>query len=85
MGLNIKNPRTESLIAELVELTGEGKTEAVTLAVEERIRRLRERKGHGRLKAMKEIADKMAPLFKPPYDTIDHGDLLYDKETGLPK
>jgi antitoxin VapB len=85
MGMSIKNQRTESLIAELAELTGEGKTEAITVAVEERIRRLREHQGYGRLKGMKEIADKMAPLFKPPYDTIDHGDLLYDNETGLPK
>ena len=31
------------------------------------------------------IADETAPLFKPPYDTIDHAELLYDRETGLPK
>jgi antitoxin VapB len=85
MGLSIKNRRTEGLVAELAEMTGEGKTEAITVAVEERIRRLREQTGYGRLKGMKEIADKMAPLFKPPYDTIDHGELLYDEETGLPK
>jgi antitoxin VapB len=85
MGLNIKNPRTVGLIDELTGLTGENKTEAITVAVEERLRRLREQEGHGRLKAMMEIADKMAPLFRPPYDTIDHGELLYDDETGLPK
>lgn len=85
MGLNIKNQRAEGLIAELAGLTGENKTEAVTVAVEERLRRIRQQKGHGRLKAMKEIADKMAPLFKPPYDAIDHDELLYDKKTGLPK
>jgi antitoxin VapB len=82
MGLNIKNPRTESLIEELAALTGENKTEAVTVAVEERIRRLREQKGHGRLKAMMEIADKMAPLLK---DMPDIDEYLYDEKTGLPK
>jgi antitoxin VapB len=82
MGLNIKNPRTEKLVAELAALTGEGKTEAVTVAVEERIRRLREQKGHGRLNAMMEIADKMAPLLK---DMPDIDAYLYDEKTGLPK
>jgi len=84
MGLNIKNQRAEQLIRELAEMAGEGKTEAVTVAVEERLQRLRSRKS-GRLAKMRAIAAEMAPLFKPPYDTIEHGELLYDPETGLPK
>lgn len=82
MGLNIKNVRTEKLIVELAGLAGEGKTEAVTKAVEERIRRLRAQKGHGRLEAMMAIADEMAPLLR---DMPDIDDYLYDKKTGLPK
>lgn len=85
MGINIKNPETERLIRELAEAAGEGQTEAVTKAVAERLQRIRSEQGHGRLRRMTEIADRMASLFKPPYDTIDHADLLYDKETGLPK
>jgi len=85
MGINIKNLETERLIRELAEAAGEGQTEAVTKAVAERLARIRGDQGHGRLKRMTEIAEQMAPLFKPPYDTIDHADLLYDKETGLPK
>lgn len=85
MGINIKNPETVRLIKELAELTGEGQTAAVTEAVKERIANIRKTKGYGRYEKMMAIADEMAPLFKPPFDTIDHAELLYDEETGLPK
>jgi antitoxin VapB len=54
----------------------------VTIAVREALDRLDKRGLAERLMA---IARETGPLFKPPYDTIDHADLLYDKETGLPK
>jgi antitoxin VapB len=41
MALNIKNPETERLAAEVAELTGESKTQAVTVALRERRERLR--------------------------------------------
>ena len=40
MALNIKNPHVEELAAELAELTGESKTEAIRRALEERKQRL---------------------------------------------
>jgi antitoxin VapB len=40
MALNIKNPETERLAAEVAEMAGESKTEAVRRALEERKRRL---------------------------------------------
>jgi len=40
VALNIKNPRVESLAAEVAELTGETKTEALRKALEERRARL---------------------------------------------
>lgn len=40
MGLNIKNTEVERLVAEVAELTGETKTEAVRVALVERRRRL---------------------------------------------
>ncbi|HVY20803.1 MAG TPA: type II toxin-antitoxin system VapB family antitoxin [Bauldia sp.] len=82
MGINIKNPETEQLIRELAAKTGKGQTEAVTIAVREALARLERRGLAERLMA---IAEQTAPLFKPPYDTIEHGDLLYDKDTGLPR
>lgn len=39
--LNLKNPEVERLAAEVSELTGESKTEAIRRALEERRRRLR--------------------------------------------
>ena len=41
MALNIKNPEVERLAAEVAELTGESKTEAIRRALEERRARLR--------------------------------------------
>jgi antitoxin VapB len=88
MGINIKNPETERLIRELAQLTGEGKTEAVTGAVREKLERLHaDTVAQKRIKAMKEIADKTAPLLKDfDMDEALYGeDGLYDRETGLPK
>ena len=88
MGINIKNAETERLIRELAALTGEGKTEAVTKAVREKLERLgADAVAAKRIKAMKEIADKMAPLMKDfDMEEFLYGeDGLYDPETGLPK
>jgi antitoxin VapB len=41
MPLNIKNSEVERLVAEVADLTGESKTEAVRRAMGERLRRLR--------------------------------------------
>lgn len=41
MALNIKNVETERLAAEVAELAGESKTQAVTVALRERRERLR--------------------------------------------
>lgn len=41
MSLNIKNPEAERLAAEVAELAGESKTQAVTVALRERRERLR--------------------------------------------
>ena len=37
MALNIRNPKTEKLACDLAELTGETKTKAVTIALQERL------------------------------------------------
>ena len=88
MGINIKNPETQRLIRELVALTGEGKTEAVTNAVREKIERLHaETTAEARYKAMGEIANRTAPLLKDfdMEEALYGEDGLYDRETGLPK
>ena len=43
MSLNIKNPEAHKLARELAECTGESLTEAVTLALRERLERIQRR------------------------------------------
>jgi antitoxin VapB len=84
MSLNIKNEETNRLIHELADLTGETLTGAVTNAVNERLMRIR-RDRQGRLaEHLLRIGRETAPLFKEPYRSAKHGELLYD-ESGLPK
>ncbi len=88
MGINIKNPETERLIRELAAKTGKGQTEAVTIAVREALdRHSDETRKRERLRAMREISAKTAPLLKGlDMDEAMYGENgLYDRETGLPK
>jgi antitoxin VapB len=84
MGLNIKNDETHQLAQELAALTGESMTAAVTVAVRERLDRLRARKRGSLADRLMAIGKDCAPRLKEPFRTIDHGDLLYD-ERGLPR
>lgn len=83
--LNIKNEQTYELAKKLADITGESLTEAVTQAVRERLARVERPDPEERLRRIMEIADRAAPGFVEPYRSMDHGDLLYDDETGLPK
>jgi len=82
MGLNIKDKHTHRLAKELACLTGETVTAAVTEAIRERLERIRSREDLA--ERIAQIGRECAALFKEPYKSIDHGDLLYD-EKGLPK
>jgi antitoxin VapB len=85
MALNIKNEETYRLAKELARQNGETLTAAVTIALKERIERQKELPKHeGRLEWLLKLSEQTAPLLKdlPPSDKI--GDLLFDKETGLP-
>jgi antitoxin VapB len=85
VGLNIKNERAHQLAAELARLTGESLTTAVTLALEERLERMkRERGGPNLADRLLEIGKDCAGRLKEPFRSADHGDLLYD-ERGLPR
>lgn len=80
--LNIKNAQAVKLAQELARETGETLTEAVLKALQERLERVGRT---DRLARMREISDEMSRRFKEPWKSVDHGDLLYDSETGLPK
>ncbi|HEX3829728.1 MAG TPA: type II toxin-antitoxin system VapB family antitoxin [Sporichthyaceae bacterium] len=86
MSLNIKNPETHALVRQLAERTGESMTEAVTIAVRQRLDRLGRSDAdiQARLAAIEEIARRVAPHMSEEARTIDHADLLYD-ESGLPR
>ena len=84
MALNIRNPETERLAAELSQLTGETKTQAVTEALRERLERMRQRRHGGRRLAdeLNEIARHCASL--PVRDGRRADEILGYQEHGLP-
>lgn len=87
MGLNIKNAETEELARELSAVTGESITRAVTVAVRERLDRVRARDDRDAAvprARIRDIARDAAVRWVEPYRSEDHGDLLYD-EAGLPR
>lgn len=84
LALNIKNKETCRLIEELSRATGENMTEAVTEAVRERLKRVREQRKQSPAERLLAIGKDCAAHLKGPYRSADHDDLLYD-EKGLPR
>lgn len=83
MALNIRNPETEKLAAELAKLTGETKTQAVTLALRDRLQRLRRQRSGRRLASeLDEIALHCASL--PVLDPRGPDEIVGYDEHGLP-
>lgn len=84
MSLNIKNPKTFRVAHELAELTGESLTGAVTVAVQERLERLRGSGQPGLAERLLEIGRDTAARLPEDLRAVDHADVLYD-ESGLPR
>ena len=85
MSLNIKNADAHNLAQELAELTGESLTEAVTVALRERLERVRHQQdAHDLSEQLMAIGRDAASHFPKDFKSTDHGDFLYD-ERGLPK
>ena len=83
MSMNIKDRKTHDLAREVAKETGETITEAVNVALRERLERIRDgRRKKKRLAALMEIGRQGAKMFPGPH--VDHAELLYD-ESGLPK
>ncbi|MEQ1707524.1 MAG: type II toxin-antitoxin system VapB family antitoxin [Terricaulis sp.] len=83
--LNIKNPETHKLAAELARLTGASMTEAVTEALREKLAALQaETSKEARYQKLMRMASEFAARLPPDAD-LDIDKLLYDPETGLPK
>jgi antitoxin VapB len=84
MSLNIKDEEAHRLAQQLARLTKESMTTAVREALRERLDRVRGSKTGGLAERLMKIGRECAPLWKEPYRSVDHGELLYD-EKGLPK
>jgi antitoxin VapB len=84
MSLNIKDEETHRLARELAKITGESMTAAVNEAIRERLERVRGKSKEDLAERLMKISKECGPLWKEPYRSIEHGDLLYD-EKGLPK
>jgi len=84
MSLNIKGERAHRLARELSQLTGESLTEAVTIALQQRLDRVQHNKNTGLADRLLAIGRDCAAHLREPYQSIDHDELLYD-ERGLPR
>lgn len=85
VALNIRNPQAEELAAEVARLAGESKTEAVTVALRERLVRLQKRKAGGR-----SLADELDEIAlhcsrRPVLDARSPDEILGYDEHGLPR
>jgi antitoxin VapB len=84
VALSLKNPETERLAKELARTTGESVTRAVTVALKERLERQKPNPKEGLAAWLDELTKRTAPLLKDLPSSDKVGDLLFDKETGLP-
>ena len=82
MSLNIRDEQTRELADDLARLTGETVTEAVAVAVKERLERARE--AESRAQELLAIGRRCARLMADGPSAVEHGDVLYDYR-GLPK
>jgi antitoxin VapB len=82
VSLTIDNEETCQLANELAQLTGENVTDAIAVALRERLDK--EREVQERLQKIRAVSERSAKLFQESGPPPDHGDLLYD-ERGLPK
>ena len=83
MALNIRNAEAERLAEALAQLTGESKTQAVTIALRDRLDRLRRRQSGRKLSdELDEIALHCASL--PVLDDRPEDEILGYDERGVP-
>ena len=84
MALNIRNAEAERLAETIAKLTGETKTQAVTVALRDRLARVRrERTGQRLADELDAIACHCAAL--PVRDVRSADEILGYDETGMPR
>jgi len=82
MALSIKNPEADRLVRELTAITGESMTEAIVVALRERVDRERDRRGPGKAEKLRMLAEEIAAL--PVLDGRSAEEILGYDERGLP-
>lgn len=83
MSINLKNDRTDRLARELAATTGESLTDAITIAIAERLERERRVRGQSaRLAEILRLADEFQNL--PVLDDRTPDEILGYDENGLP-
>jgi antitoxin VapB len=82
MAFSIKNDETDLLVRELVALTGESLTEAVTVSVRERLERQRRLCGGSKFERMMEAVRLFRAL--PVLDDRSADEILGYDDMGLP-
>jgi antitoxin VapB len=83
--LNLKNGQTYGLARRLSQITGESMTQAVTVALQERLRRIeRSERKLSLAEELMAIGSDCASRLSNRTRKLDHGALLYDKK-GLPR
>jgi len=83
MSLNIKNEETCQLAREVAGLEGVTITTAITVALREKLERLK-RQRSGLAERLVALGRECAAHLDESVRSVDHGDLLYD-EWGLPR
>ncbi len=84
MPLSIKDNKTDALVRQLAELTGESITEAVFVAVKERLERLKtSRSSYSLAEELDAIAQRCAAL--PVLDSRSPETIIGYDEQGLPQ
>ncbi len=83
VSLNIKNEQAHVLAARLARITGESLTEAVTVALRDRLERARGDRGALAARLL-EIGRDCAAQVKSRPRARDHAAMLYD-DNGLPR
>lgn len=83
MAVNLKSSEADRLARELARLTGERITTAVTVALRERLERVRRERSLDPERLLA-LGRAVAARLDARSRTVDHGALLYD-ERGLPR
>lgn len=85
MTLSIRNEEACRLARDLARLTGETVTDAITVALRERLARAERRRDlDARVGELLAIGRRCGDSLQPGPSAVEHGDVLYDDD-GLPK